>query len=70
MSSVVEIQVSAAELGEKLVAMRNWLNHNKCSTMIDAQLEKAGTFIIRVEFDTSTLAHSFRLAFDPDLAST
>ena len=24
------------------------------------------TFIIRVEFDTSTVAHAFRVAFDPD----
>ena len=66
MSSVVEIRVSAADLGEKLVAMRSWLTHHKCETMIDAQLETAGTFIIRVEFDTSTVAHAFRVAFDPD----
>jgi hypothetical protein len=70
MSSTVEIRVSAADLGEKLVAMRSWLTHNKCDTMIDAQLEAEGTFIIRVEFDASTLAHAFRVAFDPDLAST
>ena len=70
MSSVVEIQVNTADLGEKLAAMRSWLDHNKCSLMIDARLEKAVSFLIRVEFDIAALAQAFRLAFDPGLTST
>jgi hypothetical protein len=70
MSLVVEIQVSAADLGEKLTAMRSWLDHNECSLMIDARLDAAGTFLILVEFNSAALAHAFRLAFDPSLAPT
>ena len=53
-----------------MAAMRSWLDHNKCSLMIDARLEKAGSFLIRVEFDIAALAQAFRLAFDPGLTST
>jgi hypothetical protein len=70
MSLAVEIQVSAAELGEKLTAMRSWLDHSKCSLMIDARLDAAGIFLVRVELDSAALAHAFRLAFDPGLAAT
>lgn len=63
--SIVEIEVSATELGAKLAAMRVWLGGNKCSLMIDARLVRQGTYLVRLDFDSNADAQKFLRVFDP-----
>jgi hypothetical protein len=66
---VVEIPIAERKLAARVVAMHTWLHKKKCDPLrFEIQNKAAGVILVRIEFDRSGLAESFRRAFDPSIA--